>query len=71
MDDSLAPSVSDQAAGEVSQIIGFFDSTFIIQGAEALFSRNMGKNAGFKVGMVIDFDHSSRGGQRNTGPKLI
>ena len=71
MDDSLAPSVSDQAAGEVSQIIGFFDSTFIIQGAEALFSRNMGKNASFNVGMVIDFDHSSGGDQRNTDPKLI
>ena len=71
MVDTLAPSVSDQAAGEVSQIIGFFDSTFIVQGAEALFSRNMGKNADFNVGVVIEFDHSPRGNQRNSYPKLI
>ena len=48
-----------------------FDSTFMTQGAEALFSRNIGKHACSNVGMVIDFDHSSQGGQRNSCPELI
>jgi len=51
---------------DLDEALGLFDSVPSI-----FHDSRMGPNIQHHIGMVLDLDHSSRGGQRNTDPNLI